>query len=850
MKITVILACACACFCACGVETNKFDEAMAAWTRAETAVGPVRLAAPFRDGVVFAKDKPIRVFGTCASDGVTVEVSLAGKSASAKTANGRWLVELPPMPAGGPHVLRVCAGRRGFEVKDVRVGWVVVAAGQSNMAFRLKESDTPETDYADDPELRFFSLPRLERSGRWAPADGWVRAKAGEVGDWSAIGYLVGRELRRRTGEPVGVVNCNQGASIIQAWIPEKTAREPRFALKPEERHGDYTAPAYSAWNRDGVLYALDVAPFAPFAVSHVAWYQGESNTGRGEARIYAALCEALVSSWRAAFKDPELPFAMVQIADFAWRDDDAWRAVQQAQLTVPGLVKGVQTVKCSDVSDRARIHPPAKGVVARRLADAMVPRKPRPAARDADPAWKKTGPTKVMFFFDTEDFTCQESNDALRDVAKIFTEEGVVGEFNVVGYLAREIVRNRRQDVIDALKPHAIGTQTLKHSVHPTVCELTDMPDWNVAYANALRTESEGVGMLKAAFGLDHVDYAVPPGNSWSYASLYAFADMGMTFYGGGGFADYGLDDAWPKLGLVPAGDRRWGMWYCNLLQIPYSHLVTLEEFIPGPEWKAPDVDKVLDAAAKYDFTTFFMHPHIAVKEGHWDGPNYLGWNRVPYGKWIPVKDRPKADVERFYRNLREFVRRVKADKRFAVTDVVAEKAKLKARVPVRRADVPAVRKALLADFGAVDAPASWCVADLFQAAVAFLRGADVHFPGKVRGFLERPVGVDRETRVSAADLRAAARTIDLGGFVPPSIRVGDAAIGPADFLLAALEALETGAETVAVRPRDQLGSFRRCPALEHVDVKGGWCIHSPTLDGALLDERLKLQLWTLRFE
>ena len=72
------------------------------------------------------------------------------------------------------------------------------------------------------------------------------------------------------------------------------------------------------------------------------------------------------------------------------------------------------------------------------------------------------------MFFFDTEDFTCDESNDTIRDTAQILTEEGVCAEYNVVGYLARELVRNRRFDVIDALKPHAIGSQTLGHSVHP----------------------------------------------------------------------------------------------------------------------------------------------------------------------------------------------------------------------------------------------------------------------------------------------------------------------------------------------------------------------------------------------
>ena len=66
----------------------------------------------------------------------------------------------------------------------------------------------------------------------------------------------------------------------------------------------------------------------------------------------------------------------------------------------------------------------------------------------------------------------------------------------------------------------------------------------------------------------------------------------------------------------------------------------------------------------------------------------------------------------------------------------------------------------------------------------------------------------------------------------------------------LAALEVLTTGAVEVTVKPREQLGSFKNCPSLETVDIKGGWIIHSPGLNGKLLDERLKLQLWTLRFE
>ena len=457
---------------------------------------------------------------------------------------------------------------------------------------------------------------------------------------------------------------------------------------------------------------------------------------------------------------------------------------------------------------------------------------------------------TKVMFFFDTEDFTSARSDDAIRDLATLMTEEGVVGEFNVVGLLAQELVRRNRQDVILALRRHAVGTQTYGHSLHPTICEQTDKPDWKTSYDAVRESEERGLALVRGLLPpRTPVDYAGPPGNSWSYAAMYAYADMGLTFFGGGGFADVKAEDA-ATCGLVPPGLRRWGLWYCNLLQLPYSELMCLEALLPVNA-RQPDVGRVLDEAAKRDFVGFYMHPHMAVKRSHWDGPNYTGTNRVEWGRWIPTEDLPPDVTQEFYRRLRAFVRRVKADPRFEITDTLRERKLLKRRVSVDASNLPAIRAALERELGPVSSPASYSVADVFQAVVALLRGETSFLPGKAYGFLSRPKGVTAPVTVRRDDLRAAAHLLGDFTFIPESIRVGQATIGPADFLFAGLEALTTGAEKVTVRPREQLGDLKRLlPGLEKLDIKGGWCIHSPDLNGAILDERLKLQLWTLRYE
>lgn len=459
---------------------------------------------------------------------------------------------------------------------------------------------------------------------------------------------------------------------------------------------------------------------------------------------------------------------------------------------------------------------------------------------------------TKVLLFFDTEDFTCDRSNDAIRDIANILTEEKVVGHFNMVGLLCEELVRLRRMDVLDSLKGHAIGTQTYGHSLHPAICELSDREDFGEAYRAVLAQEAEAIGMIRAATATDRVIFQDPPGNSWSYVSFYAYADLGVKFVCGGGFTDRPLTSkgAYGAGGIVRRNNVALGLWYCNCYQIPYSSMFGLEGFLPREGYKPPDVKKILDDSAGRDLISFYMHPHMAVKTKHWDGINYKRKNLVEWGKWIPAPDRPAEDTKVFYDRLRSFIRTIKADSRFELIDLRDFEKTLKPRVEITRADVPAIRRALGKRFSAVDLPKSWSVSDCFQASVRFLRGDKAFRPGKSWGFLDRPKGVKEKTVVLASDLKDAAARLNTDYFLPPEIEVGGKKIGPADFLFAALEAIETGSGAVCVEPRDQLGSFEEVPSLEMVDIKGGWVIHADTFEDRYCSERLKLQLWTLRIE
>ena len=438
---------------------------------------------------------------------------------------------------------------------------------------------------------------------------------------------------------------------------------------------------------------------------------------------------------------------------------------------------------------------------------------------------------TDVMMFFDTEDYTNPRSDDAVLEIANLLKEEGVVGNFDIVGFYAQKLIENRRFDVLDALKGHTVGSQSLYHSLHPTECEWAGREDAREAYRLVHEHEAMCAGMVRAAFGRDQVLYMTEPGNSGTYIAYSVCADLGMK----------------AVLHELPAAV--YGMWYCNLFQLTYDWWI---EYLlpPSPE---PDYAKLLDEWAKRPYVGLAAHPDQVRSTMFWDKVNYLKSNLVEWRQWKEAPRRPERDVQEFYRRFRRLCRALKADPRFRVTDVHTCIAELKPRRPLTRADLPAVAAALEKDFGPLSKPGSYCVAEVFQAAVRFLRGEQSFLPVKAYGFLSQPVGVAKATEVRADDLRAAAAKLDLNWYLPSSIEVGGQSLGPADFLFAALEVLESGAEKVTVVPREQLGSFEKLPQSElwkNFKYLAGWPIHAEDLADQLLADRLRWQLWTLRYE
>ena len=253
---------------------------------------------------------------------------------------------------------------------DIFVGEVYLFAGQSNMQFKLKESNAPEALYRENPLLRMFSTDRLEKSDRFTPADGWVTARADTVGDWSALGYLTGDLISQKKQIAVGIIPCYQGASVIESWLPKGLLAENGIALPPEALHGDHFYHEFSLWNGEGVLHDFALSQAVPFGLSGVVWYQGESDTSEAEGRVYLKELELLIETLRKDFRQPRLPVAVVCLADNVDREQVGWKAVQEAQVKAGEAIPYVTTVLSADICETDQIHPPTKHLLAERIAD------------------------------------------------------------------------------------------------------------------------------------------------------------------------------------------------------------------------------------------------------------------------------------------------------------------------------------------------------------------------------------------------------------------------------------------------------------------------------------------------
>ncbi len=318
------------------------------------------LGAPFADQAVLQHGMKVPVWGW-AKPGSKISVSFAGQKKEAMAGeNGKWMIELDELEASfEPREMIIAAsGETSKTLKDILVGEVWMASGQSNMQWLASACDVGrvlqkqiaarvEAGEEKPPVIReskitnYFAAPQ--------PIEHATAVWSTDAPNFSAVSFAFAYELYRELNVPIGILNCSFSQTSIQAWTPREGfaegADEYTKAIHQKVLESDPTTPEHkAAWdkfyqqiedtiaankelvakgeiakkistrapgimneNREATwLFNARINPMIPYAIRGCIWNQGYANIHEGI--FYYNNLHSLIRGWRKVWNRPDLP--------------------------------------------------------------------------------------------------------------------------------------------------------------------------------------------------------------------------------------------------------------------------------------------------------------------------------------------------------------------------------------------------------------------------------------------------------------------------------------------------------------------------------------------------------------
>lgn len=321
----------------------------------------------FSDGAVLQRDKPLTVWGW-AKPGVPVAVVLDGRTVKAiASATGEWRVELPAHAAGGPYELRVAErGGEAVTVRDVLVGDVWLASGQSNMEWPVAQAQDAQAEIAraGDTGIRHFKVPRSwsEKPETRLAGGRWLAASPRTAGEFSAVGYYFARQLRARDPQvPIGIIDSTWGGTSIEAWMsigmlgmdPAALADKQRLRREADAQAEAKVRALLSSWSTppaqpdEWAAARLDESGWAAIRVP--ATWESQGYAGMDGVAWYRSTFKL---SERETQGDLELGLGQIDDSDRVWVNgqpvggmDMSWNVPRVYRVPAAALRTGLNTV-------------------------------------------------------------------------------------------------------------------------------------------------------------------------------------------------------------------------------------------------------------------------------------------------------------------------------------------------------------------------------------------------------------------------------------------------------------------------------------------------------------------------
>lgn len=185
----------------------------------------------FQDNMVIQQDTVAKIWGWGKSKSkIILQTSWGENLLSEINDEGFWNFKIPiPKADNKTHFINLKSENEIIEIKNILIGEVWLASGQSNMEWqmsrvykqkeKLKEGEDNEITLSKYPKIRMINIeksldfkPRKNFKGKWQVCSPET------VSEFSAVGYFFAKKLHNDLRVPIGIINSSVGGTPAEAW--------------------------------------------------------------------------------------------------------------------------------------------------------------------------------------------------------------------------------------------------------------------------------------------------------------------------------------------------------------------------------------------------------------------------------------------------------------------------------------------------------------------------------------------------------------------------------------------------------------------------------------------------------
>ena len=178
----------------------------------------------FQDNMVIQHNSVTPIWGTANPNRqIKIEISWGDKYETISDSIGNWRIDIiTPQADNSSHTIEINTSNDKITLKNILLGEVWLASGQSNMQWRMKQAKNKgnlSSSSFENNEIRMINVNRSLSLNPLSNFSGkWKVCNSTTISNFSAVGYFFAKKLYDELKIPIGIINSSVGGTPAEAW--------------------------------------------------------------------------------------------------------------------------------------------------------------------------------------------------------------------------------------------------------------------------------------------------------------------------------------------------------------------------------------------------------------------------------------------------------------------------------------------------------------------------------------------------------------------------------------------------------------------------------------------------------